>query len=71
MEFLLWRISDEIVFVMKWASLIDNGDEMAIFVIDEDSFYDKNTIVTEEISFHDETFLSLLCLAFRHSMAVC
>jgi len=70
MEFLLWRISDGIVFVMEWASLIDNGDEMAIFVIDEDPFYDENSIVTEEISFHDEMFSSLLCRTFSHSMAI-
>ena len=70
MEFLLWRISDKIVFIMEWASLIDNGDEMAILVIDEDSFYDKNTFIIEEISFHDEKFSSLLCPTFHHSMAI-
>jgi hypothetical protein len=43
---------------------------MAILVIDEDSFYDKNTFIIEEISFHDEKFASLLCPTFHHSMAI-
>jgi hypothetical protein len=50
--------------------LIDNGDEMAIFVIDEDPFYDENTMVTKEISFHDEMFSPLLCPTLCHSMTI-
>ena len=59
-DIILWRICDDMVFVIECASYFTYRDETSIFVIDVHLFYDEMAVVIEVYSFYDDLFSSLI-----------
>ena len=53
---------------MERASHFEYRDEMTFFVIDVHLFYDEIAVVTDEISFCDNWFLSSIWAHFCHNL---